>query len=210
MASEIKLPNLGDNVASGDVIDVKVKVGDDVQSGQGPDRSGGRKDHRRGADIGCGQGLATARQKGDKVKPGQVIALIEGSNGQAPAAAPAKSAAPPKEAALPPPKPAEPVKAVAPPAPPPKAAPVDNDRVVHAGPATRRFAREFEVDLAQVPGSGPAGRVSQDDVKDYLRALANGGGGSGGVKIPPMPNFEQWGAVTTKPFESIRKATRTI
>ena len=84
---------------------------------------------------------------------------------------------------------------------------MDENRVVHAGPATRRFARDFAVDLAQVPGSGPAGRVSPDDVKNYLRVLAAGGGTGGGVKVPPLPNFEQWGAVTAKPFESIRKAT---
>jgi pyruvate dehydrogenase E2 component (dihydrolipoamide acetyltransferase) len=209
MASEIKLPNLGDNVASGDVIDVKVKVGDDVQNGQALIEVEAEKITAEVPTSIAGKVSQLLVKKGDKVKPGQVIALIEGANGQAPPAVPAKTAAPPKEAPAPPPpppKPAEPAKAVDPPAPPPKAAPVDGDHVVHAGPATRRLAREFEVDLAQVPGSGPAGRVSQDDVKDYLRALANGGGG-GGVKVPPMPNFEQWGTVTTKPFESIRKAT---
>jgi pyruvate dehydrogenase E2 component (dihydrolipoamide acetyltransferase) len=84
--------------------------------------------------------------------------------------------------------------------------PVDDNRVVHAGPATRRLAREFSVDLAEVPGTGPAGRVSQDDVKNYLRGLASGGG-TAGVKVPPLPNFEQWGSITVKPIDFIRKKT---
>ena len=74
---------------------------------------------------------------------------------------------------------------------------------------TRRFARDFAVDLGGTGARhrGPAGRVSQDDVKNYLRVLAAGGGPGGGFKAPPIPNFEQWGSVSAKPFESIRKAT---
>jgi pyruvate dehydrogenase E2 component (dihydrolipoamide acetyltransferase) len=66
--------------------------------------------------------------------------------------------------------------------------------------------REWGVDLGQVPGSGPKGRVTLEDVKDYVRNLAAGGGGRG-VKVPPLPNFEQWGPVEIKPLESIRKRT---
>ena len=216
MATEVKLPSLGDNVASGDVLDVKVAIGDIVQQGQALIEVEAEKTT---ADVPApiaGRVTQLLVKKGDKVKPHQVIAHIEGGNGQAPAPAAAKSAEPPKEAAkepakaAPPKEPAsaakEPAKA-APPAKPATPPPSDENREVHAGPATRRFAREFGVDLAQVPGSGPAGRVSPDDVKDHLRSLASGGGSTGGVKVPPLPNFEQWGAVTTKPFESIRKVT---
>src|SRR5262249_30220262 len=86
----------------------------------------------------------------------------------------------------------------------PPAPPSTGDGAVHAGPATRRFARDFQVDLGQVPGSGPAGRVTPDDVKNYLRRLAAGGGGTG-IRRPPLRNFEKWGPGTTKPLDSMRK-----
>src|SRR5476651_531020 len=110
MASEIKLPNLGDNVDSGVVIDVKVKVGDDVLSGQALIEVEAEKITAEVPTSVAGKVAQLLVKKGDKVKPGQVIALIEGANGQPP---PAKAAEPSKEtsAAAPPLKPAEPAKA---------------------------------------------------------------------------------------------------
>ena len=210
MAREIKLPNLGDNVASGDVLEVKVAVGDEVTTGQAIIEVEAEKVTADVPTSIAGKVTQVLVKKGDKVKPGQVIALIEGTNGQAaapdaaPKAAPAES--PAKDPAVPPQKPVEAAKPAPPVAPPAKPR-TDENEVVHAGPATRRLAREFEVDLSQVPGNGPAGRVSQDDVKNYLRSLASGGGAGEGVKVPPMPDFAQWGSVNVKPFESIRKAT---
>lgn len=195
MASEIKLPSLGDNVASGDVIDVKVAVGDVVQKGQALIEVEAEKTTAEVPSGVAGRVEKLLVKKGDKVKPGQVIALIEG-NGQASAVTAASAAA---ASAVPTPVPPKLAPIILP--------PVDENRTVHAGPATRRYAREYSVDLAQVPGSGPSGRVTQDDVKNYLRVLATGGGTGGGVKIPPMPSFETWGPVTSKPFESIRKRT---
>ena len=75
---------------------------------------------------------------------------------------------------------------------------------VPAGPATRRVAREWGVNLHQVPGSGPKGRITQADLKAYVRDLAAGGGR---VQTPPLPDFEKWGPIELKPFESIRKKT---
>lgn len=195
MASEIKLPSLGDNVASGDVIDVKVAVGDVVQKGQALIEVEAEKTTAEVPSGVAGRVEKLLVKKGDKVKPGQVIALIEG-NGQASAVTAASAAA---ASAVPTPVPPKLAPIILP--------PVDENRTIHAGPATRRYAREYSVDLAQVPGSGPSGRVTQDDVKNYLRVLATGGGTGGGVKIPPMPSFETWGPVTSKPFESIRKRT---
>src|SRR5258708_22091987 len=97
MANEIKLPNLGDNVASGDVIDVKVKVGDDVENGQALIEVEAEKITAEVPTSVAGKVSQLLVKKGDKVKPGQVIALIEGSNGQAPPAPPSKSATPPDE-----------------------------------------------------------------------------------------------------------------
>ena len=112
MANEVKLPSLGDNVATGDVIDVKVKVGDMVQKGQPLIEVEAEKTTADVPAPVAGKVTQVLVKKGDKVKKDQVIAVIEGSNGQAPPAA-AKPAAPPKEAAPPPPKPVEAAKPAA-------------------------------------------------------------------------------------------------
>ncbi len=117
---------------------------------------------------------------GDQIKVGQVICLLEsGGNGEATkAAAPAKKAEP--AAAPPPPKQEAPTRPqpAAPPSKPaaPVVAPVPAvNRLTPAGPSTRRLARELGIDLSQVPGSGRAGRVVEEDVKAYVRQLASDG-----------------------------------
>ncbi len=217
MADEIKLPALGENVASGDVVDVKVKVGDDVKEGQALLEVEAEKSTVEVPSPLAGRIAKVLIKKGDKVNTGQTLMTIEGSNGKAPAAPPATntqaSAAPAPAAA---PKPAEPVAPevkppVAPQAKPPAvpasaAPPHDDDAIVAAGPATRKLAREWGVDLNQVTGTGPKGRVAPDDVKEYIRGLSQGGTGVRAA-APPLPNFEQWGAVEYKPFDSIRRKT---
>src|SRR5205823_4595862 len=82
--------------------------------------------------------------------------------------------------------------------------------VVPAGPATRRLARELGVELQQVHGSGRAGRVTEEDVKAFVRQLASGAVAmptGAGVQAPPLPNFEEWGAVERQRLDAIRKST---
>src|SRR5262249_40373840 len=82
------------------------------------------------------------------------------------------------------------------------------DHIVPAGPATRRRARELGIDLGQVPGSAPGGRVTQEDVKSYVRALASQGGQAGrGISAPPLPDFEHWGPVERKALDGVRRKT---
>jgi pyruvate dehydrogenase E2 component (dihydrolipoamide acetyltransferase) len=64
------------------------------------------------------------------------------------------------------------------------------------------------VDLHQVPGSAPGGRVTPEDIKSYVRQLASGVAGSGGSRQPPpLPDFERWGAVERRPLETVRRKT---
>jgi pyruvate dehydrogenase E2 component (dihydrolipoamide acetyltransferase) len=81
--------------------------------------------------------------------------------------------------------------------------------VVPAGPATRRLARELGVDLRNVRGSAPNGRVTQEDVRAYVRQLAAGAATARGPgrQAPPLPDFERWGAVQRRPFDSVRRKT---
>src|SRR5579859_2786064 len=92
----------------------------------------------------------------------------------------------------------------------------DGDEVAPApaGPATRRLARELGVDLHQVPGSGPGGRITSEDVQAYVRerlaapaaeptvVVAASGPGA----IPPLPDFSTFGPIERQP---LNKVTRT-
>ncbi|MCS6772128.1 MAG: 2-oxo acid dehydrogenase subunit E2, partial [Kiritimatiellae bacterium] len=77
-----------------------------------------------------------------------------------------------------------------------------------AAPSTRKFAREIGVDITQVPGTGPGGRISIDDVKNYARAL-NAGliQQRGRPAQPPLPDFSRWGEVEYQPLNNVRIAT---
>jgi pyruvate dehydrogenase E2 component (dihydrolipoamide acetyltransferase) len=86
--------------------------------------------------------------------------------------------------------------------------PVRDGSKVHAGPAVRMTAREFGVDLAAVPGSGPKGRILKEDVQAYVKAMlqkakdAAAAGATGGAGIPPIPevDFSKFGPVEEVPM----------
>jgi len=90
-----------------------------------------------------------------------------------------------------------------------------------AAPSVRRLAREIGVDVSQVTGTGPGGRITQDDVKEFAKRVmhsigSNGQGaaasarpaGAGGVSPgPALPDFAKWGEVERKPMSGIRRKT---
>jgi pyruvate dehydrogenase E2 component (dihydrolipoamide acetyltransferase) len=86
-------------------------------------------------------------------------------------------------------------------------------KVPYACPATRKFARQLGVDLNQVKGSGPRGRIVIEDVQNFVRQSLKSGGAaaaapaSGGTGIPPIPaqDFSQFGDIETRPLARIRK-----
>lgn len=238
MAREVKLPTLGENVAGGDVVEVKVKPGDVVKEGQALLEVEAEKSSVEVPSPFAGRVSQVVIKKGDKVKTGQTLILFEGEGA---ATKPAAKPAPEKPAekkpeadkttsmkterpdSVPATSPAAvetrseaPAAATrqstAPPPPAtwtPPAGPThengDEGAVVPAGPATRRLAQEWGVELRHVTGSGPKGRVNQDDVKQYVRRVVSGGGSI--AAPPPLPNFEQWGAVEYKPLDAVRRKT---
>jgi pyruvate dehydrogenase E2 component (dihydrolipoamide acetyltransferase) len=146
---------------------------------------------------------------GDKVSEGDLIALIEASAAAAPSvaapSAPAPQAAP--AAAAPAAKPAAvsaPVAAAAPVAMAPGGK-------AHASPSIRRFARELGVDLTQVKGSADKGRITKDDVQNFVKqSLAQPRGAAAGGALPgllPWPDvdFAKFGVVESKPLSRIKK-----
>ena len=79
---------------------------------------------------------------------------------------------------------------------------------VPAAPSVRRFARELGVDLAKVSGSGPQGRVSKEDVKQYARDRSESRErGAGGEPAAALPDFEKWGPVRRERMNNVRRRT---
>ncbi len=161
--------------------------------------------------------------KGGTVSPGDVVATVRVEEAAAAAAAPAATPAPaakPAAAAAPAAAPAPAAKpasapAAAQPAAGAKLATVNESgfSAAHASPSVRRFARELGVDLARVNGTGFKSRITEDDVKGFVKQALSGGaaagkaGVQGGRGLPSVPvvDFAAFGAVETKPLTRIQK-----
>ncbi|HEX5214875.1 MAG TPA: 2-oxo acid dehydrogenase subunit E2 [Vicinamibacterales bacterium] len=80
---------------------------------------------------------------------------------------------------------------------------------IPAAPSVRRFARELGVDIADVAGSGPGGRIGAEDVKVHVKSIVVSprGGAGGRTAHAPLPDFSKWGAVDVKPMSNIRRKT---
>jgi pyruvate dehydrogenase E2 component (dihydrolipoamide acetyltransferase) len=80
---------------------------------------------------------------------------------------------------------------------------------IHAGPAVRRQAREYGVQLSMVSASGRKGRILKEDIQDYVKERLGAGGPMTGAGIPEIPeiDFSKWGEVEQQPLSRIRKAS---
>ena len=224
MASkEIHVPDLGDfkEVA---VIDVLVKAGDSVQVDTPLLTLETEKATMDvpSADTGVIEKVHVS--KGSKVSAGSLIATITSADAGAAekpaAAAPAKTetkkqppassqpAAAPGPSTTPPPAPApEPASQPA----PASFKPIDEAGFAgaHASPSVRRFARELGVDLGRVKGSGQKARVTEEDVKAFVKSLMAGGatpaGGLAGLPKVSVPDFAQFGPVEVQPLSRVQR-----
>jgi pyruvate dehydrogenase E2 component (dihydrolipoamide acetyltransferase) len=230
MATEFKLPDLGENIASGDVVTVFVSEGDVVKPGQALLEV---ETDKAVIEVPCPPGGRIAQvlvKKGDTVKVGQALVVLDAAGAaaapakaapqaQAPAQAPAPTPAP-KPAAAAAPSPAQPVAAAAPPAAPVAAAAVASSTraavaepeaaasavVEPAGPAVRRLARELGVDLGRVRGSGPAGRIVREDVITAVRQAGGQGTSTRGRSADPASTErDDWGPVRREQLSRMRK-----
>lgn len=141
---------------------------------------------------------------GDKVSQGSVIAVVE--TVQDAAITKAETPAAPKQSAPPAQAPAkEKVAAEKPVSTPPAAAAAE----IHAGPAVRKLAREFGVDLARVTGSGTKNRILKEDVQAYVKSslAQHAGGQESGFNLPVAPavDFAKFGTIQTKPLTRLKK-----
>jgi pyruvate dehydrogenase E2 component (dihydrolipoyllysine-residue acetyltransferase) len=77
-----------------------------------------------------------------------------------------------------------------------------------AAPSVRRMARELGVEIGQVTGSGPDGRISVEDVKEHAKALVTGASRGGAApSAGPLPDFSRWGAIERQPLRAVRRKT---
>jgi pyruvate dehydrogenase E2 component (dihydrolipoyllysine-residue acetyltransferase) len=86
--------------------------------------------------------------------------------------------------------------------------------VAAAAPSVRRLARELGIDINQVPGTGPGGRISEDDVKNYARYVIARGIESKPETQPALtfatqtlPDFTKWGEIEREPMNNVRRKT---
>ena len=205
---EIKVPDIGghDNV---DVIAVEVKAGDTIALDQTLITLETDKATMDVPADAAGVVQEVKIKVGDKVSEGSVILTVE--TGVAAAEAPAQAApAAPAAAAPAPAAPAAPVPAAKP---APAASSAVNEAAfskAHAGPSTRKLARELGVDLGSVKGSGQKGRITAEDVKSFVKGVLQSGAGAslgGGLNLLPWPkvDFSKFGEVEVKELSRIKK-----
>lgn len=212
--NEVRVPDIGD-VDAVDVVEVLVSVGDTVEEG---DPLIGLESDKASMEVPT-EVAGTVKEikvaEGSQVSEGTVIAIIEASGEsapkaeEAPAPAPAEAPAPAPAAAKVAPAEVAPAAPPAPPAPPiPEPA---TGKGPHASPSIRRFARELGVDLSRVKGTGRKGRITKEDVQNFVKSIMKGGApaaASGGAfALPEMPkiDFSKFGEIEQKPLTRIQK-----
>ncbi|MBN2683802.1 MAG: 2-oxo acid dehydrogenase subunit E2 [Pontiellaceae bacterium] len=205
MALEFKLPELGENIESGDVVNVSVAVGDRVEEGQPLLEIEAGKATMEIPAPASGTIAAIHVAPGDSVGVGQLAFTIETGAADEPekpaVEEPEEEPEAEKEAEVEPapksePQPAPVAEAPAP-APKPESAPPVS-KAVSAAPNVRRLARELGVDIHDVEPTGAGGRISLEDVKSFARSsIANGGS-----RKP-----KSTGSVRVEKMSQIRKAT---
>ncbi|HEV2111927.1 MAG TPA: dihydrolipoyllysine-residue acetyltransferase [Gammaproteobacteria bacterium] len=203
---EVKVPDIG-NFKDVEVIEVMVKPGDAVAKEQGLITLETDKAAMDVPSPYAGTVKALKVKKGDKVSEGSLVLVMDAQEDAAKLAAAAPKAAAPASAPAAP----RPVPAAAAPAASvqPASLPSINEATfgkAHAGPSVRKFARELGVDLSRVSGSGRKGRITQEDVKAFVKAVMQGGlAGGGGLPKVPEVDFARFGAVEIKPLSRIKR-----
>jgi pyruvate dehydrogenase E2 component (dihydrolipoamide acetyltransferase) len=209
---KVNVPNIGD-FKDVPIIEVLVKPGDKIEVESPLITIESEKASMDVPSPVAGTIASVDVKVGDKVSEGSPLLTLTASNGAA-AAAPAAAPAPAPEAKKPEPAPqAAPPQAAA--APAQQEAPAASDGAsVHASPSIRRFARELGVDLRKVQGTAPHGRVTKDDVQNFVKkslaepsAVAGGGSSPFAFGLPAWPkiDFEKFGPVERQPLSRIKK-----
>jgi pyruvate dehydrogenase E2 component (dihydrolipoamide acetyltransferase) len=216
---EIKVPDIGD-FKEVEVIEVLVKPGDAIAKEQSLITVESDKASMEIPSSAGGVVKDLRVKLGDKVSEGSLILTLDGAADAAAAAPKAVAAQAPAPAPAPTPVPAPTLAAppAAAPASPsstafatemaerPKPTAAESGVKPHASPSVRKFARELGVELARVAGSGPKGRITQDDVRAFVKgALAGGGAVAATPAAANLPGLPAWPQVDFAKFGPIER-----
>jgi pyruvate dehydrogenase E2 component (dihydrolipoamide acetyltransferase) len=211
---DFHLPDLGENIEAADVLNVLVKVGDVIEVDQAILEIETDKATIEVPTTIAGKVVEVFVKSGSKAKVGDVVIKVETGAAVVEESKPSEVK---KEEVTESPK-VESKKDTTPTGERTsmQASELDNQPPILKGaapaaPSVRRIAREIGVDINKVPGSGPNGRVSMDDVKAFSKKVhesyAQGGGAGLNIKSESLPDFTKFGAINKVEMTNIRKKT---
>jgi len=235
-ASEFKLPELGENISQGDLVRLMIAPGTKVSEGQPVMELETDKAVVEVPSSVSGVVKEVKVKEGEKIKVGQVIFTLEGAvpaqtetigaknapiehvSGQHGARlafqAAIRAEGKTEEQALPPDQPQQTTAGFSMPTQLGKVAGTEHRQAIPAAPHVRRFAREVGVDIYEVKGTGPGGRISEDDVKAYAKGLLSAAATAskappraGHFAQPQLPDFAKWGKVERVSMRGVRRKT---
>ncbi len=234
-AREFKLPELGENISQGDLVRLMIAPGTNVAEGQPVMELETDKAVVEVPSSVTGVVKEVKVKEGEKVKVGQVIFTLEDGGGSAtePGLAPTpveqvsgqhgarlafqaaiRAEGKTEEQALPPDQPREQSPAFTMPRQLGKVAGTEHREPVPAAPHIRRLARELGLDIYEVKGSGPGGRINEDDVKAHAKAVLTAAVSA--IQAPPraghfigpkLPDFAKWGKIERVSMRGVRRKT---
>jgi pyruvate dehydrogenase E2 component (dihydrolipoamide acetyltransferase) len=234
--NEFKLPELGENISQGDLVRLMIAPGTKVSEGQPVMELETDKAVVEVPSSVSGVVKEVRVKEGEKIKVGQVIFTLDGGAQAQPE--PVRSSNAPvehvsgqhgarlafqaairaegktEEQALPPDQPQSSAPAFSMPVQLGKVAGTEHRQPIAAAPHVRRFAREVGIDIYDVKGSGPGGRISEDDIKAHAKTLLTAAATA--VQAPPraghfaqpqLPDFSKWGKIERVSMRGVRRKT---
>ena len=235
-ASEFRLQELGENISQGDLVRLMIAPGAKVSEGQPVMELETDKAVVEVPSTVSGIVNEVRVKEGEKIKVGQVIFTLQSSSGSPPEKtrpqrepvehvsgqhgarlafqAAIRAEGKTEEQALPPDQPTPRPAAFSMPIQLGKVAGTEHREAVPAAPHTRRLARELGVDIYEVQGRGPGGRISEDDVKTHAKAAltalataAQAPARAGHFIAPQLPDFAKWGKIERVSMRGVRRKT---
>jgi pyruvate dehydrogenase E2 component (dihydrolipoamide acetyltransferase) len=234
--NEFRLQELGENITEGDLVRLMIAPGAKVSEGQPVMELETDKAVVEVPSSVSGVVNEVKVKEGEKIKVGQVIFTLQGAapsqaetiraprrpvehvSGQHGARlafqAAIRAEGKTEEQALPPDQPQPRPAAFSMPAQLGKVAGTEHREAIPAAPHTRRLAREIGVDIYEVKGTGPGGRISEDDVKAHAKAVfasaataAQAPARAGHFVAPQLPDFAKWGKIERVSMRGVRRKT---
>jgi pyruvate dehydrogenase E2 component (dihydrolipoamide acetyltransferase) len=213
---EVVLPELGENIEAADVTAVLVAVGDRIRRDQAVIEVETEKATLEVPATIAGRVVELQVSPGDTIDVGRVILVVDSNSDGAPVATDEALPSPDAEPGhSPPPAVEEAAGAVATAVDPRARAAPTPPRIgetAPAAPSVRALARELGVAIDEVPGSGPGGRISRNDVMAFAKRVIGGARSPrsdppAAVASPALPDLSRWGAVSREPLTRIRRVT---